>query len=1312
MTNYQKLLNDKKTEKKSSDEEVSGNNNIEVTHLGKFDQQAEKSNSQKALQLTASKAAQYSENSSSAKFQSEVNKVTQKFDYEEVESETVSENTEIIQDVGEKENGTPNDAPQDQEQEAKGIEGSISLKPETIILGGSQGLYSRIKSAFGNDTSFGKLLKLVQKFETFEDSEEKDKLKPEIVGVAKEWLKKHPEPKNEKKNKGFKGFFKGLGKKINDLTGKTKNQETKRKSIKLLVEQMGNTAKNQNVEVVRMANKNSLGDKIKSVFGFKTTFQEIEKDYLKYQNKVSGALSGMEPLLEVLKEMGHILNKIQRWRQEHQEDKEKDDKQIISQRGALKKMESGIAKMYISVRFNQNINATVDGLSLSELKKGIFEAQRIALFVTIADKSISGSGQNIKISKNGFDFEEIKINYGDSINVTEGFKVKDPNLIVGKKGSNYTISADGNIDLDVDTSDVKLQANGRVGLTYLTETSKFDQPVLKGVSVRAQLFGDKLSLSASDIDFSKGLFTAKQGTLLLQQFGVEGKASALRFSKKTGLDWDNISVTVNHNIAAGDIIKLDSPRAKIMGKAKNYEYELDGTLGLNVPLPKNATLGANGDVHIDGNSRDNSYSVNVTNGGLDLKINDLVEARSTGINFNQETQTLSAASTTMLLSLYDKQLSANVSDLEASKTGIDWSLAKFALSDLALGNFIHVSGIEAGLKGKKDNYDAYAKGILDIKEDLIPGAVINAKGIGVNFSREKGKWAFGLEGSHLGISLFDGKLIADAEEVKYEAGKLSLEQTAISLNLPYAGQLDATGKKVNIDIEGRKIDWESLTTKLPEMELGSLKLDAGQAEVMGKKNYPLKINEIGAQFSQGSWIEAKGGASLLWDYKTKKMPEVQDYNMDFSVNSPKMPDAFLPAGLWPVSFKFVFPFLAGPIPVEAGLEFNASAGLSLGVQGSVKKVGKQSKLEGDVDTTAALSVALKGYGSVGSSAAISIGGFIQGKAEANAGMHLALKGDIDESFNFISLNGDFAVNADFIAALSAGVEARALVVFQKTLYEVTLKQWDLGTSTFEGSYDFTGKEPKLDKKSGLFKGNETSKADINPPKEDQISLNTKGYTQAMNKFYEMLQADNIPLNTDLDVGEDRVYSEDALLAKKETLISALTASIKKTTNDKNYNKYKNKYDKCENKLLQKKTKHENEVQKIKDYIEAIKTNDRSFFQKLRDKITLKSQESYEKALIKADESYKINVEKDLDKLKEYDSKLSLYKMQIFQSETYIKNIDNLMSNLDVSLSQIESEIKQYTEKQKEQSESRYSLEYFLADTEFAEKEVDYDFDDE
>ena len=100
MTNYQKLSNKKKTEKKSSDGEVSGKNNIEVTHLEKLAQQAEKSNSQKALQFTASKAAQYSENSSSAKYQSQADQVIQKFDSDEAESETVPENTEVIQDGG------------------------------------------------------------------------------------------------------------------------------------------------------------------------------------------------------------------------------------------------------------------------------------------------------------------------------------------------------------------------------------------------------------------------------------------------------------------------------------------------------------------------------------------------------------------------------------------------------------------------------------------------------------------------------------------------------------------------------------------------------------------------------------------------------------------------------------------------------------------------------------------------------------------------------------------------------------------------------------------------------------------------------------------------------------------------------------------------------------------------------------------------------------------------------------------------------------------------------------------------------------
>ena len=137
MSYYQKPLNTSKTEKKSSDEMASGNNNIEFTHLGKLAQQAEKSNPQKMLQFTASKAAQFSDNNSLAKFQSEADQIIQKVEYEKFDPETVTENTEVIHDGREIENTTPNAAPQEQEQKEKGVESEISLKPETIILGGN-----------------------------------------------------------------------------------------------------------------------------------------------------------------------------------------------------------------------------------------------------------------------------------------------------------------------------------------------------------------------------------------------------------------------------------------------------------------------------------------------------------------------------------------------------------------------------------------------------------------------------------------------------------------------------------------------------------------------------------------------------------------------------------------------------------------------------------------------------------------------------------------------------------------------------------------------------------------------------------------------------------------------------------------------------------------------------------------------------------------------------------------------------------------------------------------------------------------------
>ena len=67
------------------------------------------------------------------------------------------------------------------------------------------------------------------------------------------------------------------------------------------------------------------------------------------------------------------------------------------------------------------------------------------------------------------------------------------------------------------------------------------------------------------------------------------------------------------------------------------------------------------------------------------------------------------------------------------------------------------------------------------------------------------------------------------------------------------------------------------------------------------------------------------------------MPEVTGYDLNVNAKSPKIPDAFLPPGTWPISFSLVMPFAAGPVPMEAEVGFEASAGASLGLSGSIKK---------------------------------------------------------------------------------------------------------------------------------------------------------------------------------------------------------------------------------------------------------------------------------------------------------------------------------------------------------------------------------------
>ncbi len=141
----------------------------------------------------------------------------------EEEEEDKEENTEIKDQV-QTDNEALNDdespsSPDDNPEKKSSV--SVKIEPETLLLSGSKGLYSKIKSAFGKETSFGKLLNLVKEFEGENDDEKKKVIGKKIISEGENWLSKHPSQKEnsqlnktdttqkDQKSKGT-GFFGAL----------------------------------------------------------------------------------------------------------------------------------------------------------------------------------------------------------------------------------------------------------------------------------------------------------------------------------------------------------------------------------------------------------------------------------------------------------------------------------------------------------------------------------------------------------------------------------------------------------------------------------------------------------------------------------------------------------------------------------------------------------------------------------------------------------------------------------------------------------------------------------------------------------------------------------------------------------------------------------------------------------------------------------------------------------------------------------------------------------------------------------------------
>ena len=1171
------------------------------------------------------------------------------------------------------------DPSSDEEDTVKKTSLSVELKPETLILSGKKGLYATLSGFFGKETSFGKLRKLVHQFEQEEDDDKKKGISAEIIAEGQNWLKKHPKPKKPK------GLFGRMKAGFNRLRGKTQDDDKKRDSIGLIVKRFQESGDTSKIKLTTLSDKQSVTSKVKGLFGFKTTFKQIEDKYHIYQSKASSTITSYDDLKSILEDARDVVQLIGKWKDSHQ--KETDDTSN-SKKNSLTKIEQGIANIFIEANLRDIISVKVSKLNLLELNNGVISAENMELKINIEKKELTGVGENVAIGENGIDFSKLDIDYNDAIIISDELQISEPKLSVSHQDGDYDIKASGDIDLSIEIPDLVLNATGNVEVNFSTETSEFHSPKLEGANFIGSMFNENLRFSATDINYEDGIFSAANGILDIDLFEKEFETEVMGLTiSKDEFDWDEATLKID-KLGIDGLITANDAQLKLAGKSKNYAYEISGDLDVSVPMPDGFVLNTRGTVSVSGVPNESEYDVNITDGGFDLAVGNIIKASAEGINYDQSVGKISADSASLTLNLLEKEFETDVTGLAITKDEIDWDEATLKIDKLGVEGLVSVKDAVATVSGKEGNYAKHAEGSLEIPKTAVPGATISAENVKVAIKEKDGEWSFGLKGDTISVGLLGEKLKLVSKSLKYENKKLEMETLDITLKLPIGKPLEAEGK--GVVIESGNVDWKEIRFKLPKLipDIGSLKFENGDGILKGKKNdYALGLENVEAAIASGDWFKANGNVNLLWNHKNEKLPEIEAYAIEFELQSPKIPDAFMPPGTWPVGFNLVMPFMAGIIPMEAEVGMNAKAGGSIKISGSINKAGEASEITGSGDGIATLIVTLKGSLGVGSKLLVKLAAFLKGEAKADASLELGLDGILDKEFNITSLTGNYKVNADFIAKLTGGIEAQALLVFSKTLYEIELKKWVLGTSERSGDYDFINKQDKQKETSGLFKGKEIKfPGDID--KAPDIQNHSKEYMQAMDKFYAMLN-ENSEINVKTEESKEEIIDSKKINSKKDRLIAILERTIEENLSNKEYKKFRNKLSADEKRLNDKKEKQKIFIDRQEKKLAEAPKKTNNIFSKNRDK------PHYQNKIQKATKKYQIIVGKDLKTLKKNLGKVSIYENQITTATAYIKSIDPILNNPDLGLSEVDAQINLYLENSKEAKESKYSIDNYL-----------------
>lgn len=935
---------------------------------------------------------------------------------------------------------------------------SVSINQELILLQGELTMGAKLKGLFGKESTFSQLIKLVEQYSKAASPKAKETYKPQIISTGKKWLDIHKDATSD-----------------NDLR--------KKNSILRIVGAL--EAEKTQVELATMDDKVSVGAKVNEFFGSPSSFQLVQTAFDEYQKVAHGSVTSMAEFYEIFVKALETRKRIDAWSAKHGDSKDPADQEKMR---ILSMMNSNLGKLDASLTVQNYFSATATGISMSGLASEKFLVNEVTVNVATPYGLATGSMKDVGVTRNAFTFSELKLELDGEIQVMEGLKIASPSMVLSTSGDSYAVRVGGNVTLEKPEGSIvsNLTASGTVSAGYDFAKRELLQPTLDDGNLTVTLF-DKLDLNVQKLEYRDGMLKASSGALTIRAMEkvVTTTVTDLQYSKAEGFSFSDLTLESGSTFEPVPGFSIKESKLKLSKTADGWNLTGSGNLGIEYGNSNFRFDVVNAGVLLTYGFKEGAVKqFEVANGSLDMTIFNTLRLEIA--NFAYANGALSAASGRLAINVLGQEITGSATDMSYSKEK-GFGLGSATLG--ASGTMEPVPGFAItnptlSLIQTEGGWQVAGEGQLEFKTSL--GEVVKLNRAAGNARllysvKDRKIESASVDEGEIDLSLFNlVHVVGSGISFDSAAGLLTIGSAKVDVGVP-ADAFQApllNGSATNLRISKSTFDWDSISMGMPgQISMGGFTF-LPPTGILAKdgNSFILSVKDAKGAFQVGSYLQVDGKGSIEWaPHKNNGMPRITDGALSATTGEIDVLQTFVPFfaqnGL-DFSTGFTVPFAAGPVPMEAGFTIGGRASAKANINVGMAFNNDTFTATGKVSLKPELGMYIKLSVGVGSRFIAYVGAYVKGALNAALDGHVGFEAEASQQtsgkYAMDKFDMTYGLGANLTANLSVGGEVKALYFFEKELYEISIRSWELGKSEMSGRFDMLGGLNKEDTRSKVF----------------------------------------------------------------------------------------------------------------------------------------------------------------------------------------------------------------------------------------------------